>query len=241
MKPLILLLVAIVSSLAWTQEPVLPGTAPSEQPDQKFVTLTVECAPGDTAGQIKDAPPALQALLKQGWRISQCTSLGKVGDGNRIVVALVLDQPSAEHEAAPVAEGTTAPGAAAPVAAAHPGTYHIAWDDGFETTVVVGAPAGVRSPVSVTTKEKNGAPVVSYQATAFLDSQGTMHIDGRGAPLTGPQANGYSPDSFAIHPDGTVGIRDDHANDEKGVLITNAPGAGSAPGSDAPASGQSNL
>lgn len=239
MKTTLLLLLSLVLSIAAAVEPPAPPPAAEapEQTEQKFITLTLALPASGQPGQLGEAPPALQALLKQGWRVAQCTTLGKTGDNGGVVVALVLEQGSGDHEPQTAALGGDGPGAAAPVSAAKPGTYHIAWDDGYETVAVIAAPAGARNPVNVTTKEKDGKAVVTYAATAFLDAQGTLHIDGRGAPLSGPQATNYSPDSFAIHADGTVVIRDDHGNDEKGVLISDGPGA--APGAAGPA--KSNL
>ncbi len=221
---LLLLSFALASASALEQGP--PPAEAQEQPEQKFITLTLALPASGQPGQIGEAPPALQAMIKQGWRVAQCTTLGKTGDNGGVLVALVLEQGGADHEPQAAALGGDGPGAAAPVSAAKPGTYHIAWDDGYETVAVIAAAVGARNPVSVTTKEKDGKAVVTYAATAFLDAQGTLHIDGRGAPLTGPQAAAYSPDSFAIRADGTVVIRDDHGNDEKGVLISDAPGQG---------------
>jgi hypothetical protein len=240
MKTTLLLLFSLVLASASALEPPPPPSAEAaEQTEQKFITLTLALPASGQPGQVGEAPPALQALIKQGWRVAQCTTLGKTGDNGGVVVALVLEQSSADHDPQAAAPGGDGPGAAAPVSAAKPGTYHIAWDDGYETVAVIAAAVGSRNPVSVTTKEKDGKAVVTYAATAFLDAQGTLHIDGRGAPLSGPLATAYSPDSFAIHADGTVVIRDDHGNDEKGVLISDAPGA--APGQGAAGPAKSNL
>ncbi len=224
MKTTLLLLVSLVFALATAVEP--PPAEAVEPSEQRFITLTLAVPASGQPGQLAESPPALQALIKQGWRVTQCTNLGKTGDNGGVLVALVLEQGGGEHDAQSAALGGDGPGAAAPVSAAKPGTYHIAWDDGYDTVAVVGAPLGARNPVTVTTKEKDGKAVVTYAATAFLDAQGNLHLDGRGAPLSGPQATAYSPDSFAIHSDGTVVIRDDHGNNEKGVLISDAPGAG---------------
>jgi hypothetical protein len=239
MKTTLLLLLSLQLAIAAALEPPPPPAEPLVQPDQKFITLTLALPASGQPGQVGEAPPALQALIKQGWRVAQCTTLGKTGDNGGMVVALVLEQGGGDHDPQAAGLGGDGPGAAAPVSSAKPGTYHIAWDDGYETVAVLAAAVGARNPVSVTTKEKDGKAVVTYAATAFLDAQGTLHIDGRGAPLSGPQATAYSPDSFAIHADGTVVIRDDHGNDEKGVLISDAPGA--APGQGAGAAGKSNL
>jgi hypothetical protein len=193
-----------------------------EGAEQKLVTLTLAVPQAAQDGQLGAPPPALAALLAQGWRVDQCTSLGKTADGKGFVVALLLDRDSPREGGRPQADaGADAhqPGRATPVAAAKPGNYHIVWDDGTESLVKVGKADGLKNPALVTTRDKAGQVMATYQATAFVDDQGSTHIDGRGATVGGPQAQAYSPDSFAIHRDGTVEILDDQDHAEQGVLV----------------------
>ena len=128
MKTIAIALLTCVCSLAWTLD-VLPGD-PAGQPaqgagepaDQKFITLVLAVPPSSQPGQLSEAPPALQALIKQGWRISQCTTLGKTPDNAGYLVALVLDQSSGDHDTPSQAAASDAPGAATPVASAKPTT-----------------------------------------------------------------------------------------------------------------------
>jgi hypothetical protein len=115
-----------------------------------------------------------------------------------------------------------APGRAAPVSPAKPGDYRLVWSDDFDgqqTVVTIGAAVGARSLATVVTKDKDGNLLARYQATAFLDGQGTIHVDGRGAPLAEPHQEGYSPDSFAIHGDGSIAILDDGETGGRAKLI----------------------
>ena len=117
------------------------------------------------------------------------------------------------------------PGRATPAAATKSGEYRLSWDDdGNKTHVVVGSAVGVRNLATVTTKNTDGEVLVSYPALAYLDSQKVMHVDGRGAPLSEPHEEGYSPDSFSITADGTVTILDDNDNGGSGKLISNPDG-----------------
>ncbi|MBA3708504.1 MAG: hypothetical protein H0W83_06770 [Planctomycetes bacterium] len=102
------------------------------------------------------------------------------------------------------------PGRADPVSAAPAKDLTVTWDDGSESRIAIGAAVGNRNPVTVKTRDADGQAEVEYPATAFLDDQGTLHIDARGEPVAGPKSDGYSPDSFAIHADGSVTTRDDN-------------------------------
>ena len=117
------------------------------------------------------------------------------------------------------------PGRATPAAAAKPGEYRLAWtDEDNRTSVVVGSAVGMRNLAMVTTKNADGEVLVSYPALAYLDSQKVMHVDGRGAPLSEPHEESYSPDSFSITADGTVTILDDNETGSSGKLVSNPDG-----------------
>ena len=126
------------------------------------------------------------------------------------------------------ADEPAAPGKATPAAAAKSGEYRLLWDndaqEGNKTSVVVGSAVGLRNLATVTTKNKDGEVLVSYPAIAYLDKNKVMHVDGRGAPLSEPHEDGYSPDSFAIAADGKVDILDDNENGGTGKLVSNPDG-----------------
>ena len=117
------------------------------------------------------------------------------------------------------------PGRATPAAAAKPGEYRLAWaDEGNHTSLVVGSAVGMRNLATVTTKNADGEVLVSYPALAYLDGKKVMHVDGRGAPLSEPHEDSYSPDSFSITADGTVTILDDNETGGSGKLVSNPDG-----------------
>lgn len=110
------------------------------------------------------------------------------------------------------------PGRAAPAAAAEPGLYRVDWSFSnggrthpVSTTLAVeGSLAdGVRRPVLVSTYDEAGALLVTYPGTAFRDAAGDLHVDARGAHISGPWAGRWSPDSFQVDPYGQVRTADD--------------------------------
>lgn len=126
------------------------------------------------------------------------------------------------------ADEPDAPGKATPAAAAKPGEYRLVWDndaqEGNKTSIVVGSAVGLRNLATVTSKNKDDEVLVSYPAIAYLDSHKVMHVDGRGAPLSEPHEEGYSPDSFTIAVDGKVVTLDDNENGGTGKLVSNPDG-----------------
>ena len=113
------------------------------------------------------------------------------------------------------------PGRMQPAAPATPAAYRFHWDD-YDSLVVVSedAVAGqpLRRPAWVVTYDQAGAFVVGYRATAFRDAAGILHIDARKAAISGPQRDGWSPDSFAISSDGQVLSIDDRNSANTGRL-----------------------
>jgi hypothetical protein len=94
------------------------------------------------------------------------------------------------------------------------------WDD-YQTLVVVGPDVGKahRTSAWVVTYTPEGKVTVAYRAAAFRDAAGLIHIDARRAIITGPMADDWSPDSFAIAPDGTVYAIDDQNRTNTGKVI----------------------
>ena len=125
-----------------------------------------------------------------------------------------------------------APGRVQPAQAAAPAAYRFHWDDYDSLVVVSDAPlAGqpLRRPAWVVTYDQAGAFVVGYRATAFRDGAGILHIDARKAAISGPQREGWSPDSFAISGDGQVLTIDDRNSANTGQLTeTTEASAGEA-------------
>lgn len=88
------------------------------------------------------------------------------------------------------------PGREEAVAPAEPCVLRFDWTN-YRTVIVVDEGSGLARPAWVVT-DKQGAFRVGYQATAFRDARGRLHIDARHARLVGPGADGWSPDSFAF-------------------------------------------
>lgn len=217
--------IAIAMASAWGTGCRAEDTEPDA--DEKMVVVRIPAAEGGDHAAVQAVPPAISGLLNDGWHITQATSLGKSPDGSEFVIALVLDRPVPAN-ALPAEGGQSAipdPGSADPVKPAPVGELHVVWDDGNRSKLEIGAPSGVRNPVTVTTNDADGSLVVSYPATAFVDERGVLHVDARGEPLSGPQAEAYSPDSFAIAGDGTVTTLDDQGHANKARLDPSPPEA----------------
>jgi hypothetical protein len=135
--------------------------------------------------------------------------------------------------------GTAGPGRGAPIAPPEPGAVHFDWDYTVggqtfhcSTTVTIDAGDGVRRGAQVTTTDDRGQLLVSYRGTAFVDAAGQLEIDARQAPVSGPWAGSWSPDSFAVDEYGAVRTLDDF-NRGGGGWVTSA---GNASGAWIPAS-----
>jgi hypothetical protein len=208
-------LLLIASTVAMAAAADDATTTPPESIEEQLLTVTLTAPPTGKATQ--DGPAEVAALLKDGWYVTTMTALGPAADGKGFTVAVVLDRKhAADSGGAP--EGGDEPGRGDPIEAAKPGEYHLTWQDGHTTTVVIDDPQGVRSPATVTTSDPDGSLAVSYPATAFVDGDGVLEIDARGEPLSGPQAEHYSPDSFAIARDGSVTTMDDNGQANKAKL-----------------------
>lgn len=124
-----------------------------------------------------------------------------------------------------------------PAAAPAPAmAYSFAWDE-YRTIAVIGDGVGMHRPAWIVTwaaqqLRHQRAPVeilpsleerlpdrwprhlVAYRALAYRDARGRVHLDGRGALLSGPMAQDWSPDSFLFGPDGRVDTVDDDPEHE---------------------------
>ncbi len=121
--------------------------------------------------------------------------------------------------------GFVQPGRAQPEAPADVGNTTFNWTyvtGGTEyactTTIAVQPGEGVRRPAQVITSDTQGRVLVTYSGTAFLDADGLLQVDARNAPVSGPWADHWSPDSFAIDSYGYVHSMDDYRRTGDGWL-----------------------
>jgi hypothetical protein len=143
--------------------------------------------------------------------------------GNALVAPPVPDI-DVDIEAKPPPPGSPSPLSAVPFAPARPAAWILHWDH-YRTLVVIDASAGRVKPAWVATMTtvaeriptRDGDVVlskdqvlVSYRATAFRDRSGVLHIDSRHAFKSGPMAENWVPDSFAIGTDRLVVAQDDN-------------------------------
>lgn len=123
-------------------------------------------------------------------------------------------------------EGRSLPGRGEPSRSAEPVAYKVAWDD-YITWIVVTGNGGLRSRAWVSTHNKSdGTLAVSYCGSAFRDDSGDVHIDCQRVRIHGPLAASWSPDSFAVHPDGSVRVIDDKNRGNVGTATETIPGHG---------------
>lgn len=139
-----------------------------------------------------------------------------------VVVAPPDFAPEAEVVAPP--PGSPSPLSAVPFAPAKPAAWIVRWDH-YRTLIVIDASAGRVKPAWVATMTTvaeriptrdgdvvvgKGQVIVAYRATAFRDKDGSLHIDSRHAFKSGPMADNWVPDSFAIGTDRMVVAQDDN-------------------------------
>lgn len=109
----------------------------------------------------------------------------------------------------PTAEELPIPGQAVPEAPSEPVAYHVAWNQ-YDTIIVIEPGSGLRRPAWIATRDRaEDELAVAYAGTAYVDERGDVHIDCRRARISGPMADQWSPDSFAVEPDGDVRIIDE--------------------------------
>jgi hypothetical protein len=143
---------------------------------------------------------------------------------------LALSGESSPAEAVALPEGMSGavdpaidPGREKPATAAAPVAFTVSWGNQQKchSLVVVGKPVGLLRPAYVVTfMDDTGRMAVAYQALAFRDAKGVLHIDARHAIVDGPQARQWSPDSMAIFATGEVHTRDDSNPAEVGVVTS---------------------
>jgi hypothetical protein len=119
--------------------------------------------------------------------------------------------------------GRSVPAAAPPVVA-----YRMGWDD-YITHIVIEDGAGLRRRAWVSThKTDDGEMDVAYCGTAYVDAAGDVHIDCRQVAMSGPESGNWSPDSFAIQPDGSVRTIDDANRANVGRVLDQVRGGPAA-------------
>lgn len=134
---------------------------------------------------------------------------------------LEIEDPWADFVIEPLPTGGIIPARSQAVGFARPAAYHFDWDE-YQTLVVISPGGkGMRSTAWVVTSDKEGNLAVAYRATAFRDAAGLVHIDARKALLSGPMAKDgqWSPDSFAITPEGRVHAIDDRNSASSGTVV----------------------
>jgi hypothetical protein len=114
--------------------------------------------------------------------------------------------------------GDLLPGRVEPESPADAVAYRLQWD-GYTSLVVIGPGNGIIRPCWVVTFDGANEILVAYRAKAYHDKDGILHVDAREAVISGPKANQWSPDSFAITPDNTVYTLDDGDRGNAGSVL----------------------
>lgn len=135
------------------------------------------------------------------------------------------------------------PGRATPAAPAKAMAIEFTWEH-YRSVVVIGDGVGQVRPAWVATYEAPVAvpgltlldpifglfgyhnvvkqPVeklaVAYRAQAYVDATGRVHLDARQAVISGPQVDGWSPDSFVFTLPNLVATEDDRGDSNEGII-----------------------
>jgi hypothetical protein len=127
----------------------------------------------------------------------------------------------------PSLEGPGAPGRAEPAKPAEPERIEVAWEGNgrFRSVITVDPGEGLRRPARVETylASDPSRPIVTYDATAFRDQAGELHVDARGSQVSGPWSGNWSPDSFGIDDYGQVRGLDDQPMGSQGSVGSRVP------------------
>ncbi len=138
-----------------------------------------------------------------------------------MAVSMAVGGYTAEDLTATPQVNLRAPGRAEPVAAAEAQYITVAWD-GKNLTHILIEEGGELTRVAYVVTYVAEEATVAYAANAYLDREGTLHLDARGAALryfAPPEIRQFSwiPDSFAIRQP-QVEILDDHDQGSQGVV-----------------------
>jgi hypothetical protein len=127
----------------------------------------------------------------------------------------------------PSLDGPDAPGRAVPAKPAEPERIEVVWDGNgrYRSVITVDPGEGLRRPARVETylTADPSRPIVTYDATAFRDQAGELHVDARGSQVSGPWAGNWSPDSFGIDDYGQVRALDDQPIGGQGSVGARGP------------------
>jgi hypothetical protein len=157
------------------------------------------------------------------------TVAGTVGTtGNATAPATATAKRDQRHD---IPAGMRYPGRVAPSKQIASGTRSVDWTFLFDgevhhvhTDIAIDPGDGLRRPAHVSTFDDQGNLLVQYDGTAFLDKDGIAQVDARNSAITGPMADQWSPDSFAIDQYGYMHSLDDQLQTGSGWR-TGGPGA----------------
>jgi hypothetical protein len=153
------------------------------------------------------AAAAVFAALAALWLAADAWRAGRIPRSGRPMAAAPAEAP------APAAEPPAADSAPSRASA----SLTIAWEDpdgrSYRSEIALQPDAAAPESATVVTRDHaSGQELVRYRARARRDTAGVLTIDGDGAPVSGPMAAEWSPDSFTIAADGRVGTRDAQGN-----------------------------
>jgi RNA polymerase sigma-70 factor (ECF subfamily) len=110
------------------------------------------------------------------------------------------------------------PGDGIPAAIAAEASLACSWNNGRRSTIVIAKGSGLVRQAVVTTSEGDGRLIVSYAASAFVDTDGFLRIDGFNVLMSGPRSGDWAPESFVIRAAGQVSMIDDQGMIQNAVV-----------------------
>jgi hypothetical protein len=190
-----------------------PGAEPPPMPGELPVYHDPPRADGDRPGWDDDSPPGLRPSPVAPPRPSFLASGSAVGTNANATAPATA---SARRGPRAMPMGMRYPGRVAPAKQLPAGRREVDWSFVYQgqtynvhSAITVDDGDGLRRPAHVSTYDDQGNLLVSYDGTAFLDRDGIAEVDARNAAVSGPMADDWSPDSFAIDQYGYMHSLDD--------------------------------